>query len=111
MGVSAAGQVVTVPFPYSDLSGQKLRPVLLVASAGYNDWVICQITSNPYADALAIPLTASSFLSAGLRHTSYARPSKLFTANESLITAQIGVLKDAVLQQIRENVITVIRSK
>ena len=110
MGVFAAGQVVTVPFPYSDLSGQKLRPVLLIASADRNDWVICQITSNPYGDSFAVPISSVSFESGGLRHTSYVRPSKLFTANESLIVAHLGVLKNEVLEEIRENVIAVIRS-
>ena len=110
MGLFAAGQVVAVPFPYSDLSGNKLRPVLLLASAGHDDWIISQITSNPFADPLAIPLTPTSFASGGLRHTSYVRPAKLFTANETLIAAHLGVLKGEVLQQVRESVIAVIRS-
>jgi hypothetical protein len=31
MGAFARGQVITLPFPYSDLSAQKLRPALLLA--------------------------------------------------------------------------------
>ena len=109
MGLFAAGQVVALPFPYSDLTGRKLRPVLLLASSGYDDWVICQITSNPFADSLAVSLTQSSFASGGLPHTSYVRPSKLFTAHASLIAANYGILKNEVLDEIRESVISIFR--
>lgn len=34
MGALAAGQVVVLPFPFSDLSQKKLRPALLLATAG-----------------------------------------------------------------------------
>ena len=33
MGTLKAGQVVVLPFPFSDLSQQKLRPALLLADA------------------------------------------------------------------------------
>ena len=47
------------------------------------DWMLCQITSNPYGDARAILLTDESFAVGALRVTSYARPGKLFTAHHS----------------------------
>jgi mRNA interferase MazF len=109
MGPFAAGQVVVLPFPYSDLSGQKLRPVLLLASAGYDDWVISQITSNPFSDPFAVQLTEKEFSSGGLGHTSYVRPAKLFTAHSSLIAANRGALRPRVFEEIREAVIAVFR--
>ncbi|HEU0092532.1 MAG TPA: hypothetical protein VFS78_10495, partial [Vicinamibacteria bacterium] len=56
MGGVRAGVVVLVRFPFSDLSSSKLRPALVVAAAGGADWVLCQITSNPYS-ASAVALT------------------------------------------------------
>jgi hypothetical protein len=50
----AAGKVVLVPFPFSDLSQSKLRPAVVVANAGRGDWVLCQITSNRYAGTLRL---------------------------------------------------------
>jgi mRNA interferase MazF len=76
MGAFASRQVVLLSFPFSDLSAQKLRPALILANAGRGDWVLCQITSNPYADSRAVALTASDFASGGLRRVSYARPNK-----------------------------------
>ena len=92
MVTPATGSVVIVPFPFSDLSQAKLRPAVVIANAGQGDWILCQITSNPYRDARAIALDDSSFAAGSLRVTSYARPGKLFTANRNLIVRQVGVL-------------------
>ena len=48
MGAPAAGEVVVVPFPFSDLTQSKVRPALCLADAGRGDRVLCQITSQPY---------------------------------------------------------------
>jgi len=109
MGAFAAGQVVLLKFPFSDLSQSKLRPALLLADADRGDWVACQITSNPYSDARAIALVIDAFETGGLRRASYARPGKLFTANETLFSAQAGKLKAGLLAQVREAVVLLIR--
>ena len=49
----AVGKVILVPFPFSDLSQSKLRPAVVLADAGRGDWVLCQVTSNPYGDPSA----------------------------------------------------------
>jgi mRNA interferase MazF len=72
----AAGQVVIVHFPFSDLSASKLRPAIVLAAAGRGDWVLCQITSKSYGDPRAIQLDTADFVSGSLRLTSYARPGK-----------------------------------
>jgi mRNA interferase MazF len=42
-----AGQIVVTPFPYTDLSSAKLRPVLLLrqAAARFDDWLVCMVSS------------------------------------------------------------------
>ena len=109
MGTFAAGQVVILPFPFSDLSRKKLRPALLLSDAGQGDWIACQITSNPYADTRAITLTDSDFVEGGLQRTSYLRPGKLFTCHESLPVNTAGALSKAALQQARTAVIRMIQ--
>ena len=97
---SAAGAVVLVPFPFSDLSEAKLRPAVVLADAGRGDWVLCQITSNPYSDPRAVPLSQGEFRTGSLQRPSYARPGKLFTANQNLLVAQVGCLTDDALRRI-----------
>jgi mRNA interferase MazF len=100
---------VLVPFPFSDLSNSKLRPAVVLGDAGRGDWVLCQITSKPYADPLAIELDNNSFASGSLQVVSYARPGKLFTANQTLIVRRVGTLKADTLRQIVDAVVALLR--
>ncbi len=111
MGPFAAGQVVLLAFPFSDLSRSKLRPALLLAAAGRGDWIACQITSNPYADPRAIPLAEAAFVTGGLRRPSFARPGKLFTAHDSLTESVAGTLHPAVLAEVRNAVVALIQGQ
>ena len=54
MVAPSVGMVVTVRFPFSDLSNSKKRPAIVLAPSDRGDWILCQITSNAYADADAI---------------------------------------------------------
>lgn len=103
-----AGAIILVPFPFSDLSQSKLRPALVLADAGRGDWILCQITSNPYQDPRAIRLTDEDFEQGALRTTSFARPGKLFTANNRLMIAEVGLLRRAVSTRIIQAVINLL---
>lgn len=110
MGAPAAGAVVVLPFPFSDLAHAKLRPAVVLASVGKGDYILCQITSNPYADNSAIELTGLDFSDGGLSRTSYARPGKLFTANSSLFASAIGILAAEARTRIAEQIVHILRS-
>jgi mRNA interferase MazF len=107
----AVGKVVLIPFPFSDLSQSKLRPAAILADAGRGDWVLCQITSNPYGDSRSINLTDESFSEGSLRIASFARPGKLFTASSSLILTEVGLLKAEVIQQIIRAIIEMLQPR
>ena len=109
MGTPAAGAVVLVPFPFSDLSQSKRRPAVVLAGAGRGDWILCQVTSKSYADARAVELTDDDFEHGSLRVVSYARPAKLFTAHESLFVSEVGVLCAESLKRITDQVVSVIQ--
>lgn len=111
MGAFAAGQIVVLPFPFSDLSQSKFRPALLLADAERSDWIACQITSNPYADTRAIGLTEMDFVAGGLQRLSYARPGELFTANEALFADSAGAITPATLNRVRDAVIKLLNGE
>jgi mRNA interferase MazF len=100
-----------IPFPFSDLSQAKLRPALVLADAGRNDWNLCQITSNPYSDARAVILKGDDFEQGSLDLTSFARPGKLFTGSSRLIVAEVGVLRAAVTRRVIQAVIDLLSAK
>jgi len=105
----AAGEVVLVPFPFSDLSQSKVRPAVCLANAGRGDWVLCQITSSPYGDPAAIPLDAPDFASGGLLVASFARPGKLFTAHAGLMVRSVGFLTPATFARVLCAVVAVLQ--
>jgi mRNA interferase MazF len=84
--------VVIVPFPFSDLSGSKLRPALVLAGSSHDDWLLCQITSKAYLDATAIQVSDAELSRGTLNAVSYVRPMKLFTANVDLIDRRVAIL-------------------
>jgi len=105
----ARGGVVLVAFPFSDLSQTKLRPAVILADAGRNDFVLCQVTSNSFGDPLAVTLTPADFASGALLHTSYARPGKLFTASDQLLKRTVGDLTPAALDRIVDATVRLLR--
>lgn len=109
MVTPSVGSVVLVTFPFSDLSASKLRPAVVLASAGRDDWVLCQITSNAYADSLAVEITETDFASGSLMRTSYARPGKLFSANSLLMQRITGELKQSKLTAVLDAVVRILK--
>jgi mRNA interferase MazF len=106
---SAAGAVVLLPFPFSDLSQSKLRPAVVLANAGKGDWVLCQITSKPYGDPSAVTIDQVDFAVGSLRVTSFARPGKLFTANDTLFKSEVGVLTQVALGRVTAAIIKLLK--
>lgn len=109
MVTPTAGEVVLVRFSFSDLSQSKVRPAVCLADASRGDWVLCQITSNPYGDPFAIPLRPNEFATGGLFAPSFARPSKLFTAHSGIIYRTIGTLTPNAFGSILSGVVNVLR--
>ncbi len=110
MGTPSVGMVVTVRFPFSDLSNSKKRPTVVLAPSDRGDWILCQITSNAYADISAVLLENDDFSQGSLQKTSYARPGKIFTANEALMANEIGQLKDKSFRKVSEAVISLLQA-
>ena len=105
MGNLVAGDVV-VSFPFSDLSGQKLRPALVLSQAEFDNIILCQITSKPYTSKRAVKITGSDFSTGSLPIESYVRPDKLFTAESTIVQRVAGKLSreplHSILQKVRD---------
>ncbi len=88
-------EIVLIPFPYSDLTGSKLRPALIVSNNKLNkteDRLCCLITSNKPQEAIKI--VNSSFEEGKLPFESWAKPQRLFTINEKIIKKKLCTIND-----------------
>jgi mRNA interferase MazF len=94
------GDVVVVPFPFSNLSDSKRRPALVLSSLDGDDLIVCQITSRQVRDRYAILLTDDDFESGSLKQPSNVRPNRIFTADRTLVLYRIGNLKAAKLAEV-----------
>lgn len=103
------GSVVLIRFPFSDLTDYKLRPAIVLAPVGSEDYILCQVTSKPY-DNKALEIISNDFASGSLHRTSYARPGKLFTANNSILLKEVGLLKQDVIEMLIDQVVSVLRA-
>jgi len=104
------GDVVVVPFPFSDLTQAKRRPALVVSPLEGDDLILCQITSQYVRDNYAVPLNDKDFETGGLKQPSNVRPNRIFTADSHIVLYRVGGLKADKLNEIIERVIDIIRS-
>ncbi len=72
--------------------------------------ILCQVTSKPYGDTRAVLLNDNGFESGSVRVESFVRPGKLFTAHQTLIVSEAGLLKEATFNQIIDAVVTLLKS-
>jgi mRNA interferase MazF len=103
------GDVVVVPFPFSNLSQSKRRPALVMAPLEGDDAILCQITSKTIKDTYAISIDDTDFSSGSLKQPGNVRPNRLFTADSHIILYRVGSVKKEKLTEVVEKVVEIIR--
>ncbi len=108
MGRFMKGDVVVLPFPFSDLTQSKKRPALVVASLDmHEDVILCMITSHT-TDADAISLQKRDFADGELPRDSFIRPNRLFTADGHIVIRVAGRVQETKLIEVRAKIIEII---
>ena len=86
----AKGDIVLITFPFTDLSGSKLRPALVIPDTNL-DLTVCFMTTQTQwqepTDVLLIPNVNN-----GLRIQSLVRTSKIATLDRALAKGLLGKL-------------------
>ena len=89
--------IVLIPFPYSDLSGGKMRPALVVSSDEFNgrgmDVICCAITSKSARDPSSVTITNADVEPCFLAVESKVKPYRLFTISKRIVYKNLGKLK------------------
>jgi mRNA interferase MazF len=102
------GDVISVPFPFSDTSTTKKRPALVITESDNNNIIICPITSKPGRD-YEIKLEDQDFRVGKLNLSPcYIRPNIIATVDKSNVIRYIGKLKDDKLHQVITTIIEII---
>jgi mRNA interferase MazF len=104
------GDVVVIPFPYTNLIQSKNRPALVISNIKGEDIILCQITSQPRVDKYTIRLTNADFVEGTLAVDSTIRPNLIFTIEKSLIKYIIGKLHRQKILEVEEKLVAIIKS-
>lgn len=101
-------EIVLVPFPYSDLSTTKRRPVLIISNNDYNnafnDVLVCVITSNQFQEEFSVRLENEDLEIGVLPESSVVKTHKLFTINKTKILKKFSVIKPEFYDQIKDKI-------
>ncbi len=103
------GDVVVVPFPFSDLTQAKRRPALVISKLEGDDLILCQITSQAIRDNYAISIDDKDFETGSLKQPSNVRPNRIFTADSHIVLYKIGNLSATKVNEIIGKVVEIIQ--
>ena len=92
------GDIVLIPFPFTDLSGNKLRPAVVLVETRL-DLTVCFITSQLQwqepTDVLVQPKSSN-----GIKKPSLIRVSKIATLDKTLALGKIGAIDTTELSEL-----------
>ena len=103
------GDVVVVPFPFSDLTQAKRRPALVITELEGDDVILCQITSQRVEDKYAIPIDENNFEIGTLKQRSNIRLNRIFTADQHIILHRVGRLRSEKASEVIEKIVDILR--
>ena len=97
------GDIVLIPFPFTDLSGNKNRPALILVDSE-DDVTVCFITTQQkWKSAFDIPIQPSPVN--GIKKPSIIRLSRIATIDKELILGKLGLLDDHFLKLLNSNLV------
>jgi len=100
------GTVVLAPFPFTDLSGQKVRPGVVVSRTGRpgSDAILAFISTHRGQSLLPTDLpildSHADFAATGLKASSIVKLDKLVTLDVAILLGELGDLSVALLKQL-----------
>jgi mRNA interferase MazF len=97
--------IVPVPFPFSDLLGRKVRPVLILSNDHYNqqsdDILVCGLTSNLRSAPYSVIVDVTDVeMSGTLRHKSRIKADTIASLDQSLLIKSIARVNASIFEQV-----------
>ena len=99
------GEIIVVPFPFSDLTSVKMRPVLVLSKKSDNiaseDIVTCGITSNIKESKHSVLIENKNLEFGKIPVASRIKVDKLFTINKRLAEKSVGKISKDTFDKVR----------
>ncbi len=95
--------IILVPFPYSDQSGKKVRPALILSNSNFNsneDVIICALTSSIKKRKYSIIITSKDTVHKNLIDTSQIRIDAITRIKKTLVIKEIDILNQEAFKKV-----------
>lgn len=90
------GDLLLVPFPFSDQSGRKVRPVIVVSNNDFNDYsgdvIVVGVTSNLSKDKYTLSLSNNDLKEGKLFSLCCIKVENILRLEKGLIIKKIGTI-------------------
>ena len=100
------GDIVLIPIPFTDLSSQKRRPVVVISNDTYNqktaDIVVVAMTSNPTPADYSFTISSSDLDKGTLNRPGKVRVDRIYTLSQSIVVKTFGRVNETTLERIRQ---------
>ena len=104
--------LLLVPFPFSDQSGRKVRPVIVISNNEFNkysdDVLVIGVTSNILKDKYSINLTNNNLDEGKLFTNCIIKVENLLKLDKELVIKKIGKINKETLKNIINKLFTII---
>ena len=100
------GKVILVPFPFTDLSSQKVRPGVILSNPTrvkenvIVTFVTSKMSSSTAKQWVAITPKTKGFDQSGLKKPSLIRCDKIATLDKKIVLGEIGVLPSVIMKKV-----------
>lgn len=105
--------LLLVPFPFSDQSGRKVRPVIAISNDNFNNYsddvLVVGVTSNISKDKYTISLNPDDLEVGILLALCCVKAENILKIESDLIIKKIGVVKKAILKKIYEKLFEILK--
>lgn len=99
------GNIVLIPFPFTDLSGNKLRPALVLAETAIDvtvSFITTQLQWQEPTDIILQPNVVN-----GIKKTSLVRLSKLATIDKNLVRGKLGSVNQTQIVELNQKLLAI----
>ncbi|MDA3836607.1 MAG: type II toxin-antitoxin system PemK/MazF family toxin [Nanoarchaeota archaeon] len=105
------GDIILMPFPYSDLTGSKKRPAIIISNSRLkgDDFICALITSNTPKEGLLIK--KDSFENGTLPFQSWIKPQRIFTIDKKIIIKKLANINNTFYKKLEQGIFNYIKKE
>lgn len=108
------GDILLIPIPFTDLSSQKRRPVIVISNDQYNrktnDIIVVAMTSNPQVTDYTLSITSSDRVEGALNRPGKIHVDKIYTLSQTIVARTFGQVDYKTLNRIRRRLVNLVGS-